>query len=153
MAHEIEGACIDLLQLEHLTNEVSGHNVWERGLKNIDEIIQCYDAKPVTITEPAIIININKQFKRFMNETDLYNATRHRWKLGNLKRNKAKYAIASYRGLVREVYEIEGWTQCEDKRWEFYGQKAPDGVRDKYLNQSLELYIIKGNQNPIRYTF
>lgn len=152
LALEIECACIDLLGLENLTNEIAGHHVWERGLKSIDEISQYYDAKAVTITEPAIIININKQYIRFMNDDDLLNATRNRWKVGNSK-DKAKYAIASYGGLVREVYEIQGWTQCEDKRWEFHGKIAEAEVRDKYINQSLELYVKKGSQNPIRYTF
>ena len=85
-----------------------------------------------------------------MTEFDLYNATRHKWKVGQ-RREKVKYAIASYRGIVREVYAIENWKRCEDGRYEFEGQIASTDVRDKYLNQSLENYILKGSRNPIKY--
>jgi hypothetical protein len=50
------------------------------------------------------------------------------------------------------VYKIEKW-QPNGVRWEFIGKVAEDVVREKYLNQSLENYIKKGGQNPIRYTF
>lgn len=150
-AFEIESACIDLLGLDNLTNEVKGHDTWERGLKTVDEVVQHYDAKIITITEPTIIININRLYKRFMSPQQLYDSTRSSWKLGH-KRNHAKYAVASYRGLVREVYKIESWNKSGD-RWEFTGQPAESAVRDKYINQSLDNYVKKGNQNPIRYTF
>jgi hypothetical protein len=153
-ALEIESACIDLLGLQNLTNSVKGHNSWERGLKTVNEVIQYYDAKIVTISEPAIIITINKYYKRFMSEEDLYNITRISWRLANRRIKTIKYGIASYRGIVREVYEIEGWFKTEDgKRWCFTGKIAEENIRNKYLNQSLENYIKKGSQNPIKYTF
>lgn len=150
-ALEIESACIDLIGLDNLTNEIKGHNSWESGMKTADEIIQYYDAKAITITEPTIIININKLYKRFMKDNELYNTTRSSWKLGS-KKNEAKYVIAAYRGLVREVYKINSWNQVGD-RWEFTGEVAEKEVRDKYLNQSLENYTKKGSQNPIKYTY
>ncbi|MEC4050531.1 hypothetical protein OX284_013910 [Flavobacterium sp. SUN046] len=150
-AFEIESACIDLLGLDNLTNSVKGHNSWERGLKTVNEVVQHYDAKTITITEPSIIININRLYKRFMTEDELYNSTKQSWVVG-YKKKDAKYVIASYRGLVREVYEIENWYQVNG-RWGFNGKIANKDVRDKYLNNSLEDYIKKGNQNPIRYTF
>lgn len=160
-ALEIESACIDLLGLDNLTNEVAGHKTMERGLKSIDEINQFYDAEPVDIIEPSIIININRLFDRFMKPEELYNATRSSWILGK-KRNEAKYAIAAYRGLVREIYKIDRWNEVEVKneetnkikvRWEFEGIIAEPIIRDKYINKSLGKYIVKGGQNPIRYTF
>lgn len=150
-AFEIESACIDLCGLENLTNSVKGHDSWERGLKTVNEVIQHYDAKTITITEPSIIININKKYKRFMSEKDLYYSIKQSWVLG-IKKKNAEYIIASYRGLVREIYEIENWYQVNE-RWGFNGKVAEKEIRDKYLNNSLENYIKKGNQNPIRYTF
>lgn len=147
----IESACIDLIGLDILTNKVKGHHSWDEGLKTIDEIVQYYDAKTITITEPAIIININRKYKRFMNKEELYQATRSAWKLG-MKKKKAQYVIASYRGLVREIYEIEAWHQVGD-RWEFVGKVANNEIGEKYRNQSLANYIKKGNQNPIKYTY
>jgi len=151
-ALEIESACIDLLGLDSLTNEAKGHNFWERGLKTIDEIVQQYDANAITIAEPAIIININRHYKRFMSDIELYEATRSSWVIGAERRKTSKYAVASYRGLVREVYEIENWNKIEN-RWEFTGRIAKSQIREKYINQSLVNYIQKGNRNPIRYTF
>jgi hypothetical protein len=86
-----------------------------------------------------------------MNESDLYFFTKQSWVL-EIKKKDAKYIIAFYRGLVREVYEIENWYQVNE-RWGFNGKVAKKEIRDKYLNNSLENYIKKGNQNPIRYTF
>lgn len=151
LAFEIESTVIDLLGLENLTNSVKGHDTWERGLKTVDEVFQHYDAKAVTFEEPCIIININRLYTRDISAQKLYDSTRASWIVG-IKRDRAKYAIASYRGLVREVYEIEKW-QPNGDRWEFIGKVAEDKIRDKYLNQSLENYIKKGGQNPIRYTF
>lgn len=151
LAFEIESLSIDLLGIENLTNAVKGHDSWERGLKTVDEVIQHYDAKVISIEEQCIIININKQYRRFMNPNQLYDATRTSWVLG-VKRNKAKYVIAAYRGLVREIYSINSWQKVGD-RWEFTGTIAPQEILDKYKNQSLSNYIKKGGQNPIRYTF
>lgn len=148
---EIESTIIDLLGIENLTNSVKGHDTWERGLKTVDEVFQHYDAKAVTFDEPCIIININRLYTRGISAQKLYDSTRASWTVG-IKRERVKYAIASYRGLVREVYEIEKW-QPNGDRWEFIGKVAEDKIRDKYLNQSLENYIKKGGQNPIRYTF
>ena len=86
-----------------------------------------------------------------MTSRQLYEATRSAWIIGP-KRYQAKYAIAAFRGLVREVYRIDSW-KPKEKRWEFTGTVAEPQVRDKYLNQSLKNYITKGSQNPIKYTF
>jgi hypothetical protein len=151
LSFEIESACIDLLGLDSITNAVKGQDSWERGLKTVDEVVQYYDANVITITEPTIIININKLYKHIKTPQDLYNTTRSAWKVAAHRRNSVEYAVAGYRGLVREVYKIDNWTKKGD-RWEFNGQIAPPAIRDKYLNQSLDNYIIQGSQNPIKYT-
>ncbi len=123
-------------------------------MKTIDEIVQYYDAEVITITEPAIIININRLYKRFISEEELYNATRSAWKVASNRRINTKYAIAAYRGLVREVYEIESWNiNSYGDRWEFVGKVAKPEIRERYINQSLSNYVKKGSQNPIKYTF
>lgn len=154
LSFEIESACIDLFGIDNLTNFVKGHYSWERGMKTVDEVIQHYDARPITVIEPAIIITINRHYKRFMSDEKLYNITRSSWKIADKRTKTIKFAIASYRGIVREVYEIENWNKTGDgKRWYFTGKIAKDEIRNKYLNQSLENYIIRGSQNPIKYTF
>lgn len=150
LAFEIESACIDLFGIDNLTNTVKGHDNWERGLKTVNEVAQHYDAKIVTIEEPSIIVNINRLYNRFMTPQQLYDATRSAWKVASHRRDAVKYAVAAYRGIVREVYKIDSWNS-KGNRWEFNGKVAESEVRDKYLNQSLDNYVIKGSQNPIKY--
>jgi hypothetical protein len=150
MAFEVEVALIDYLGLDKLSNEQSGHHSSDFGLKTTDEIKMIYEAKPLNPQHPLIIININKLFRRDMDSDQLYQSTRSAWVVGQ-KREKAKYALASYRGLVREVYKIEKWVQVSEKRWEFEGVVASDEVRNTYLHRSLSNYLKKGAANPIRY--
>jgi hypothetical protein len=158
MALEIESACIDLLDLDAMesevktTNRVKGHNSWERGLKTVDEVAQFYDAVAIDLDEPTIILNVNRLYQRFMTEQELYEITRSAWIVAAKRRKLVHYAIAAYRGLVREVYEVTNWNQKE-KRWEFTGKRAKQSIRDKYLNQSLKNYIKQGSRNPVRYSF
>ena len=86
-----------------------------------------------------------------MTDDELFKVTSSCWKVGH-KRNYAKYALATYWGLVREVYKIDSWYK-HDNRWAFNGEIAEPEIRNKYLNQSVERYIKKGSRNPIRYTF
>jgi hypothetical protein len=99
-----------------------------------------------------------------MTEDELYDATRSCWKLGS-RRNLAKYALAVFEGVVREVCEIAGWheggsTPCKsgihkkprtEGRWEFTGQKAEDSVRSRYVGRSVAGYFTQGQQNPVKY--
>ena len=149
MAFEVEAAVIDYLGLDNLVNKQSGHHASDFGLKTVDEIKMMYEAKPLDPQHPLIVININKRFRRDMDSNQLYEATRSSWVVGN-RREKAEYALASYRGLVREVYKINKWIQV-DKRWKFEGYIASNEVRNLYLHRSLSKYLKKGASNPIRY--
>jgi hypothetical protein len=107
-ALRIEAAVIDLLSLDRLTNQVRG---WESSIVGrlpAMAIASLYDAVPVTVTEPSILIRINRLYRYGMSIQELYEATRGVWKLGT-RRVQAHYAFAVYRGVVREVYQIEGW--------------------------------------------
>ena len=123
------------------------------------------------IKEKAILIRINKTFQATMNKEALYDYTRGRWKLNPERAKNAKYAIAIYKGIVQEVFEIEDWHKAgttestrkpNDKpelnsaksligRFEFKGKLASEKIRNKYLNKSVKHYFAKGNSNPINY--
>ena len=150
IALEIESALIDFIGLEKVTNIVSGHNAFNFGLKTVDEIKIQYEAEEVIITDPVIIININRKFKRNMTELELYDSTRSAWVVGE-RRNKAKFALCSYRGIIREVYEIKKWIKVNDKLWEIEGNISDDTIRKKYLHKAISKYIIRGKANPINY--
>ena len=121
-------------------------------------------ARPLTVTDPVILIRINRLYRDGMTEDELYDATRSCWKLGS-RRNRAKYALAVFEGVVREVYEIGGWheggtTPCKsgihkkprtEGRWEFTGRMAEESVRSRYVGRSVAAYFTQGQQNPVKY--
>ena len=121
-------------------------------------------APPLTVTDPVILIRINRLYRDGMTEDELYDATRSCWKLGS-RRNRAKYALAVFEGVVQEVYEIDGWheggtTPCRsgihtkprtEGRWEFTGRKTEESVRSRYVGRSVAAYFTRGQQNPVRY--
>jgi hypothetical protein len=152
-AFEVEAAMIDFIGLDNLSNLQGGHYSGDYGIKSTEEIVAIYEAEKLSIDEPAILININRLYKRDMTSEDLYYATRRAWVVG-WRRERAKYAIATYRGLTREVYKIERWEQVAElgpNRWEFHGRLADDEIRKKYRYKNIEGLFQKGAANPIKY--
>lgn len=151
-AFEVEAALIDYI--EGLTNIVIGHHSDERGLMTISEIIAQYNAKPIDITEPVILVTVNRLFRRNMNDAELFEIARGDWVVGE-RRNKAKYVFCVAYGIVRQVYEIQEWFPSKARsldsktqdRWRLNGIVAKD--LQHYVGGCVEKYI--GAQNPIRY--
>ncbi len=161
-ALQIEAATIDLLGIDNLTNHVRG---WESGIvgrMGIKQLSALYDNKPTTIYEPAILVRINRLYHYGISDSELYEATRGVWRLGD-RRNKAELGFAIYMGIVREVYRIQEWfpagttkysTRTDIKihgRWEFVGEVAEDIIRNKYIDKSVGKYLTTNSQNPIIY--
>lgn len=118
----IESTLIDLLTYGPfntetiLTNIVSGHHQWDRGIKTVDELFEIYDCKPIEVKDrdSIIFININKSYRASVGDeyerSSLYEATRKYWKLQPKRANKANLILAVYRGVVRGVFEpISEW--------------------------------------------
>ena len=122
-AAEVESAMIDYVCLENLVNKQSGHRADKRGLMTIPEIIAQYATEPAEIKEPAILIKVNKLWKRNITPTRLYDITRGDWVMGK-RRTKAKYALAVYRGVIRQVYRIDSWTRVGVSYASDRGKKA-----------------------------
>ncbi|MHB1357539.1 MAG: hypothetical protein ACYCZF_16340 [Anaerolineae bacterium] len=113
----------------------------------------------VTITHKAILFNLARLYQNDMTPLQLYEAVRGTWIVGE-RRYGAEYAMAVYKGIVREVYKIDQWYPAGtleyktrdsslfkmDNRYEFTGEVADD-IRDEYV----DFYIGKSGQNPIRY--
>lgn len=153
-AFEVEGSLIDFIGLEGLTNIVSGHHSTGRGRMTTHEVIIQYDAPKLEISEPVMLITVNRLFRRDMNEDEIYEITRGNWVTGP-RRNKAKFAFTIYNGIVRQVYEIQRWFPITARRkeaktqdrWRFDGIIAED--LQHYIGGSVEHYV--GSQNPIKY--
>lgn len=169
-AFEVEAALIDFIGLSGLTNQVQGYNSDDRGQMTVAEVISKYQAPIAEITEPVILITVNRFYRRGMSTEMLYEITRGKWVIGT-RRNKAKYAFAVYKGVIREVYEIDRWLPAplddsevkrawvaehsinaeakQKNRWEFEGKIAKE--LQHYVGTSTENYQVVGAQNPIRY--
>ena len=71
-AFEVEASLIDYIGLEGLTNIVGGHHSDDRGRMSITEVIIQYDAPKIEIIEPAILITVNRYYRRNMSDDELY---------------------------------------------------------------------------------
>ena len=155
-AFEVEAALIDFVGLTDLTNRVLGHHSHDRGAMTITEVVAAYDAPQVLITEPVILVIINRLYQRGMSADDLYEVTCGNWHIGK-RRNKADYVFAVSNSLIRQVYRGQRWFPVQARnatakiqtRWRFDGQIAPE--MQHYVGGSVANYITLGAQNPIKY--
>ncbi len=106
-ALRIEAALIDMLGLEVLTNEINGWRDKFQGRASLEEPQARYSGA-VVIADSCTLIRINQLFRPGMSSDELYEATRGIWKVGS-RRSGAKFALAVFRGVVWEVYEIGAW--------------------------------------------
>ena len=163
-ALRIEAALIDILGLDLLTNEVHGWRNKFLGRSPLSELVARYAAKPVEITDRALLIRINKLYKPGMSDDDIYEATRGIWKVGR-RRLEASFAMAVFGAVVRGVYEVDGWhpagttaykartftpQQCLN-RWEFVGRPAASAIKERYLYGNVSQYLSEQAQNPVTY--
>lgn len=163
-ALRIEAAVIDLLGKEALTNQVRGWGSQLVGRSSLEELVTLYDAVPAQIDDAVLLIRINQLYRYGMTPQELYEATRGVWKLSK-RREGARYALAVFRGVVREVYQIEAWSPggsttyltrpakevTHPERWEFTGQVAKQTIRAKYLGKNVSAYFLNSSQNPVKY--
>jgi hypothetical protein len=163
-AYRIEAAVIDSLGLKGLTNEVRGWKSIQYGRIKISELGVLYDPEEVEIEHKALIIRINKTYKKEMTQTELFEVTSGIWKLSD-RRVQVDYALATFYGVVREIYKIDSWMPAGTRkyftrsidvdsavgRWEFSGKIAPCEIRALYLNKSVKSYLKNGMQSPTLY--
>lgn len=149
-AFEVEAAVIDFVGLNALANVQGGHYSTDFGIKTVEEVIAMYQAEQLATNRPVILLNIGKLYDRQMSDEEVYAATRRAWVVG-AKRSKAKYAVATCRGITREVFEIGDWVREEDGRWCFNGQRADDEVRRELKGKSVSHLARRGAANPVRY--
>lgn len=162
-AHRLEAAVIDLMGLPALTNKVRGHGA-KYGRMPLEDLVALYTRRPAKITEPTILIRINKLYHYGMPAAELYDATRSAWRVG-AQRDQVELAMAVFEGVIREVYRVSAWLpagstfahqhkgRCVERpgRWEFVGVVAEDEVRARYVNRYVGDRFPQGAQNPVAY--
>lgn len=171
-AYILESVLIDFLtykdfaEIAKITNLVSGHHSFNRGIKTVDECEILYNCKKLDedeIKHKILVININKSYddkrkKRTENQkylrSNIYEATRGWWVLSKDRAEKVEYVLSEYRGVIRAIFKPEIWLQDIEnrglKRWGFEGSEVLDKeILDLYMNK--EVKKEKGMSNPVRF--
>lgn len=157
-AFEVESAFIDYFGLQHLTNEIKGHDE-DRGMRWTDELEYQFTAKTFEEDEscPKYMIikvndyNINKNGG--VENNGIYKAVRWCWKVNPEKANRYPYVLAVRYGIVVGVYKINenGWKKVEDSdRAYFDGEEAPLEIKNIFINKKVPERFRK-RQNPASY--
>lgn len=172
-AYLVESAFINFLTFKdfsfvaNITNIVTGHNQWDKGLKTVEEIELLYNCLPLDIENKAhklLCININGTYH---SSADIYEITRKSWVLNPNRANQADYVVAEYRGVIRAVFKLDekGWQRVRSEknteyfkgkskaRYYFEGKEVLDKeIQEMYLNKSLPKKE-KGQANPVWYLY
>lgn len=146
-----ESVCIDLLNIKNLTNAVRGHGNNTKRLP-IGELASLNEDLPVEVIPEhrGVAFLLEKRYLHNFGDLQLLECTRGIWRRKQPK--EVRYAYATYRGIVKEVYEIYTWVPAGTqqyftreldpekigKRFEFVGKKASPEVRDRYLGKLIE---------------
>ena len=154
-ALSIESACIDLMGIDNLTNLVRGQkdNCKRIPLNELTNLLMEKTIK-VDPEHSGIAILINKHYRPTFGDLEIFEWTRGIWsKASKTIAGESKYAYATYKGVVKDIYEIHSWvpagtqeyfTRTLDKkrlatnRWEFVGRRAPEELRELYIGKIIE---------------
>lgn len=162
VALRLESALIRALGVETLANKVRGQGARYDG-KSIEDLVAYYTRRHANIRDEVMLIRIKQLYRDNLSEMELYDVTRGWWKLSK-RREGAKFALAVYGGVVKEVYSITHWLPARStlssrwtqgspykRKWEFVGLIAPEGIRKRYLNKYVGHYFTPGARNSIQY--
>jgi len=153
----VEAALIDAYP--GLTNAVDGAGT-EFAVMHADEVIRKYQAEPAVFEHKVVLININ----RSATEQELYEATRYAWKIDPNRAGRADFVLATSRGLIIGVFEVEQWLAATKAnfpdrtprpgRFGFVGASASGDIWRKYVGKSVpEEYRKQGAANPVKYSY
>ncbi len=117
-------------QAMELLNVQGGHASAARGHMSTEVATSMFEApRAPDITEPALLIRIPALWYPAMPTEELYRATALWWRVGT-RRSGARYAFSVNRGVIREVYRIDGWRarQQGDDNWQDDKPGTPAGA-------------------------
>ena len=154
-AKTVEATCIDLLRVDNLENKVKGFGA-ALGRSTLEEIQQLYQYDPLIVStdHAGLAFNLNKSYRSSISDIELLEITRGNW--ARVPRDPGlKFAYATYRSIVKEVYEIRHWLPAGTQqyyfhggalgderlknRYEFVGAIAPNDIRSRYKGKLIKL--------------
>ena len=147
----VESAVMDCY--DGLSNIQGGYD-FDRGVANAITLEERYSAKPYDEPDDINYMIIKIKQKTIDERGGIYEATRSAWHINPKNAKKCTYVLSSLYGLVKAVYEVDGWRQCEgsDGKWEFDAHPAPKEISDIFVGKRIpDYYKPKGSQNPIAY--
>ena len=148
----VESVLIDFLTYPEfnnesmLTNIVSGHHQWDRGIKTVGEIEAIYDCKQISPdpNDHMLLVSLNRTFdlaRKRNDDIDLYEITRRAWIVAKNKAKQVNYVVGIHRGIVRSVIKVSGYSWEKDgknrDRCAFVGELVDDSP---YLNKKVDDY-------------
>ncbi len=163
VAYAVEAAVIDALRLAGIpltANIASGHG-YGHSREPLSDVVARYAAKSVTIPADVKVLLIRLNRKQWLKtDAELLERTRKWWRLGP-RRLKAEWAFTVYDGIVRAVFQIEGWEQPTKRdikenpqrvgRWAFRGVQD-SAMEAEYLFADVRSYLgSPGAQSPVKY--
>ncbi len=92
---------------------------------------------------------------------NLYDATRHCWRVKFDTVNKYPYVLAVIEGVVKEAYKVKRWQKAEkwsndskvDGRLEFVGEIAEEEIRKSFIGKTIPTkYRRPGMASPVIYS-
>lgn len=148
----LENAMIDYIGIDNLTNIVKGHSNG-KGIADLEELKIKYEPEDAVFEESALLININRLYKKGISQDDIYEAVRKYWPVDLNKARSIRLVCAVFQGIIRGVFYQDKWfvSKRSDKRRYFIGRPAEKQKVEKYLNKSVNKYWKKGAQYPIKY--
>lgn len=147
-----------------LTNIMGGWDATRLGLMTPQVLESIYAAVPLTraeVTVPALLFKIPRLWTPDMSPDELFEATHGWWKLG-ANREKARYAFAVSKGVIRAAYVIapgswrkrregdRGWVAGEAPRWGFEGTSAHMEL-GHLVNRDIKAWFKKGDKSAFTY--
>ena len=147
----VESVLIDLLNYPEfnneslLTNIVSGHHQWDRGIKTAEEIEAIYNCKKIDPKpkDHMLLVSLNRTFdmaRKRNDDIDLYEITRKAWVVAKHKGKQITHVLGVYRGIVRSVIKVTRHSWVHDGKRErcvFVGKLIEDSP---YLNTDVSDY-------------
>lgn len=158
-AYLVESSLIDLLTYHDfnkksiLSNVASGHHQWDEGIKTVNEINTLYNCAKIDPIngDRLLLVSLNKSYKQSKAEgvyvrANDYESARKYWAVSKDKVGKIDYILGVYKGIVRIVIKVNGYTPCnsaedgtkfKSTRYAFEGDIIPDSP---YLNTDVTDY-------------
>ncbi len=148
-AFEVEAALIDCYPA--LTNEQAGHGS-DYGVISAEDLNTNLGAEEYV--EPDEDYVLIKNTAQMVNDRgSLYDAVRSAWKANLSRAKKYKYVLCVVNGIVREVYKVSKWMECNDRsgRIEFVGESTNDHMSELKGKLIPQKYKKRGAAAPFLY--